>query len=192
MIALTQQLHFRKRYFFRAAAFFSFFGTASFSQFIFQNSFFSERKFYRAATSWEQEVLYGSSFSKQLFFPVYDKKEYLKKELLFQGRYFYIVSTFSEKLNFGKSYFFRKTIFLITFFSWRAAFLERLPTQKRWYLLLPLPFEKRYFFTTYFFRRVSILQLRFFSTAVLLIYSLVKWTVLSCASIIAQSCIIDG
>ena len=48
----TQQLHFRSTYFFRAAAVFSFFKTATFSSsYFFRIAFFSERKLYRAATS---------------------------------------------------------------------------------------------------------------------------------------------
>ena len=39
-------------------------------QLFFQNSFFSEQKFYRVATSWEWEVFYGSYFLEQLFFLV--------------------------------------------------------------------------------------------------------------------------
>ena len=50
----TQQLFFRGSYFFTRAAVFSFFRTVTFSEELFlQNSLFSERKFYRVATSWE-------------------------------------------------------------------------------------------------------------------------------------------
>ena len=47
----SEQPLFQRSYFFRIAS-------------------FSERKFYRAATSWEWEVLSGSYFLEQLFFPV--------------------------------------------------------------------------------------------------------------------------
>ena len=48
--------------------------------------------------------LYGSYFSEQLFYPeeLFEIK-ISKKELIFQSRYFCTVSTFSEKLHFGKS-----------------------------------------------------------------------------------------
>ena len=49
--------------------FYSFFRTVSFSQrLFFQNSFFSERKFYRVVTYWEWEVLHGSYILERLFF----------------------------------------------------------------------------------------------------------------------------
>ena len=122
----TQQLLFRCSYFFRTAAFSPFSEQSLFRRsYFFRIASFSERNFYRAATSWEQEVLYGSYFSEQLFFS--EELFWIKiskKELLFQSRYFCTASTFSEKLHFGKNWFFRKAIFRITYFFWRAVFLE--------------------------------------------------------------------
>ena len=150
----TQQLLFWGSYFFRTAAVFSFFRTVTFSQeLFFQNSFFFGAKilqnshFLRIGGSLQQ-LLFGTAiFSEELF-----RIKISKKELLFQSRYFCTASTFSEKLHFR-----------ITYFFWRAVFLEQLFSQKT-----PLPqqlrFEKSYFFTTYFFRRVTISQLRFVST----------------------------
>ena len=89
-------------------------------------------------------------------------------ELLFPSRYFCTASTFSEKLHFGKKHF-RKAIFRITYFFWRATFLERLLFQK----ILPsmaAQFSQEPLFTTYFFRRVTISQLCFASIATLPIY----------------------
>ena len=99
----TQKLHSRSSYFFKAVAFFSFFRTVTFSQqlflleqLLFQNENFTElpilenEKFFMAVT------FRNSCFS--LF-----RIKLPKKELLFQGRYFYTVSTFPEKLHFGKS-----------------------------------------------------------------------------------------
>ena len=95
----TQQLHFRSRYFFRAAAFFSFFRTATFSeQLFFQNSFFFRTKILQSS-----HFLRMRSSLWQLLFSAVFPCLGSKKELLFQGRYFYTVSTFSEKLHFGKS-----------------------------------------------------------------------------------------
>ena len=89
--------------FFRAAAFFSFFQNSHFvaavifsEQLLFQNENFAEQpileneKFFMAVT------FRNSCFS--LF-----RIKLPKKELLFQGRYFYTASTFPEKLHFGKS-----------------------------------------------------------------------------------------
>ena len=98
----TQQLHFRSSYFFRAAAFFSFFRTVTFSQQFFQNSFFFRAKilqnshFLRIRSS-----LWQSLPGTAIFFLFRIKIS--KKELLFQSRYFCTVSTFSEKVYFGKS-----------------------------------------------------------------------------------------
>ena len=59
-------------------------------------------------------------------------------------------STFSEELRFGKSYFFIKTIFWITYYFWRATFLERLHFQKGLFSI-----------ASYLFRRANFLQLTF-------------------------------
>ena len=143
----SEQPLFQRSYFFRIAS-------------------FSERKFYRAAISWEWVM--AVTFSNSCFFLF--RVNISKKELLFQGRYFYTISTFSEKLHFGKSKFFRKGIFRITYFFWRAAFLERL-----------------------LFRKTEELVFHSYASFPQLHYSLIiKWAVLPCASIIAQSCIIDG
>ena len=99
----TQQLHFWSSYFFRAAAFFSFFRTVTFSyQLFFQNSFF-----FRATILQSSHFLRIRSPLWQLLFgtTVFSlfRIKISKKELLFQSRYFCTVSTFSEKLHFGKS-----------------------------------------------------------------------------------------
>ena len=99
----TQQLHFWSSYFFRAAAFFSFFRTVTFSyQLFFQNSFF-----FRATILQSSHFLRIRSPLWQLLFgtAVFSlfRIKISKKELLFQSRYFCTVSTFSEKLHFGKS-----------------------------------------------------------------------------------------
>ena len=99
----TKQLHFRSSYFFKAAAFFSFFRTVTFSQqLFFQNSFFFRAKILQSShflrirsSSWQ--LLFGTAVFS-LF-----RIKISKKELLFQSRYFCTVSTFSEKLHFGKS-----------------------------------------------------------------------------------------
>ena len=80
-----EQLLFRRSYFFRIAS-------------------FLERNFYRAGFFWEFEVLYGSYFSEQLFYPEeLFRIKISKEELIFQSRYFCTVSTFSEKIDFWKA-----------------------------------------------------------------------------------------
>ena len=92
-------------YIFGAAAFFSFFRTVTFSQqLFFQNSFF-----FRVKILHHSQVLYDrlrSSLWQLLFgtaiFYLYRIK-ISKKDVLFQNWLFCTVSTFSEKLHFGKS-----------------------------------------------------------------------------------------
>ena len=133
-----QQLLFRGSYFFRTAANFSFFRTITFLQKLFlQNSFFLKRKFYRAETCWEQEVIYGNYFLEQLLL----LEELLKtkictKELLFRSKYFCTASTFSETPRISE----KLMNFRITYF-WRAIFLEQILFQNM------LPFQKSHFFT---------------------------------------------
>ena len=104
----TQQLLFRDSYFFRTAAFFPFFRTVNFSQeLFFQNSFFfganllqsrhvlriSVKKFFTDITFRNSYFIWRNCSGER----------YLKKQLIFQSRYFYTVLTFSEKIDFGKS-----------------------------------------------------------------------------------------
>ena len=126
---LTQQLLFRSSYFFRTAAVFSFFRAVSFSQeLFFQNSFFFRAKilqgshFLRIGSSLWQ-LLFGIAifFSEELF-----RIKLYKKELHFQSRYFCTPSTFSEKLCISE----KLINFRITYFFWRALFLEQILFQK--------------------------------------------------------------
>ena len=105
VISLTQQFLFRSSNFFRTAAFFSFFRTVTFSQeLFFQNSFFfgakllQSRHFLRIGNSLRQLLFGITIFPEELL-----RIKISKKELLFQSRNFCTVSTFSEKLHFGKS-----------------------------------------------------------------------------------------
>ena len=90
-------------YVFGAAVFFSFLRTVTFSQqLFFQNGFFFMAKILQSShflriksSSWHL------LFRTAIFFLFRIKIS--KKELLFQSRYFCTVSTFSEKLHFGKS-----------------------------------------------------------------------------------------
>ena len=99
----AQQLHLRSSYFFRAAAFFSFFRTVTFlQQLFFQDSFFFRTTILQSShflriRSPLRQLLFGTAFFSQFRIKI------SKKELFSQSRYFCTVSTFSEKLHFGKS-----------------------------------------------------------------------------------------
>ena len=151
----AQELLFRSSYFFRTAAFFSFCRAVTL---FFQNSFFfgakllQGRHFLKIGSSLRQLLSEQLFFSEELF-----RIKTSKKELLFESRYFCTASTFSEKLHFGKSWYFRKVIFRIAFFFWRAAFFERLIFQKTLpsisaalkeeLLFYNMLFQKSYYFT---------------------------------------------
>ena len=154
----------------------SFFRTITSSQQIFlQNSYFFRAKLLasshhlRIGSSLGQLIFGAATFLVEEFFRV----EIFAKELLFRGRYFCTVSTFSEELHFEKKVNFseKKYSVLPTFPGespfWSGYFF------KRRYLLQQQSFQKYYFFTTYFFTRITISQLRFLSTATLPIYQLV-------------------
>ena len=89
------------------------------------------------------------------------------------------VATFSGQLYFGRSYFF--TLFQSNYFDTTVTFSGQLFLQnscffllfQNSYLLYQLPFQKSYFFTTYFFRGVTISQLWLLSAVTLFIYLLV-------------------
>ena len=117
----TQQLLFRSSYFFRTAVVFPFSEQLLFRRsYFFRIASFSKQKFYRAATSWEYEVLYGSYLSEQLIFlEELFRIRISKNELLFQSRYFCTASTFSQK-----SYIFEKTDFSENHFPYYLLFLE--------------------------------------------------------------------
>ena len=125
----THQLLFRDSYFFRTAAFFSFFRTVTFSQeLLFQNSFYFgakllQRRHFLRIRSYLQQLLFGTAILSRG--AVQDKD--IKKELIFQSKYFCTVSTFSEKTDFGKIFQY-SAVYTYTF--WRTVFLERLLFQK--------------------------------------------------------------
>ena len=98
------------------------------------------------------------------------------EELLFSSQYFCKASTFSDELPFWKKQIFRKAILRITYFSWRAAFLDWLFFQKT-LISIAATFSEQLFFLK------KIIQKRYFFTATLLcgatlpIYHLaIKWS----------------
>ena len=101
----TQLLLFRRRYFFRTAAFSPFSKQLLFrSSYFFGNSFFFRAKFLqnspflRTGSSLWQLLFELAIFSEKLF-----KIKISKEELLFQSSYLCTASTFSEKLHFEKN-----------------------------------------------------------------------------------------
>ena len=112
--------------------------------------------------------------------------------LLRHNSYIFGAAIFPEQLLLSPFSEQSSAIFRITYFFWRAAFLERLLFQKTIPLIAATFSEELLFYNTLFQKNYYFTATLLF-TAALLIYSLViKWTVLSCASIIAQNCIIDG
>ena len=97
------------------------------SSYFFRIATFLEQNFYRAATTWEKEVLWGSYFSEQLPFLAEElfRMEISTEELLlFRSRYFCTASAFSEELHFGgKKAIFQKSNIPYYPFFWRATFL---------------------------------------------------------------------
>ena len=108
---VTQQWLFRCSSFFRVLLKTYFFRTATFSHLFFQNSYF-----------FKEELLPGSHFLwmrnslVQLLFRTATYRRDLQRSYFFQSKLYCTVSMFSEKPDFGKSYFFRKGIFRITYF----------------------------------------------------------------------------
>ena len=118
----TQHLLFRSSYFFRVSAFFE--------ELLFEKShFFAPVLFFRIETSTGQQLLEKRKFFRAVTF---------RNSYLFGGRISYNndIGTSAQHQRFQKSYilqknqFSRTAIFCITYFFWRATFLERLFFQK--------------------------------------------------------------
>ena len=137
---------------------------AFFEELLFQNSHFFSAFFFFFENSYffTAKLLPSSHFLRirnslvQFLFGTATYRRYLQKSYFFEAGSSAQHQLFQKSHILGKSCFFRKAIFRITYFFWRATFTNR-------YLLYQLLFQKSYFFTTYLFRRVTISQL--FSTA---------------------------
>ena len=86
-------------------------------------------------------------FSEELF-----KIKISKKELLFQSRYFYTASTFSEKLHLGKKLIFQKSniphyLLFLESCHFRAAAFSKDATFSEELLFYNILFQKSYYFT---------------------------------------------
>ena len=92
------------------------------------------------------------------------------KDLPCRNRYFCIVVAFSEQLDFEKVNFPENKQSALSTFLGEPSLSRAAIFFKRRYILQQLPFQKSYFLTTYFFRRVAISLLCFFYTATLTIY----------------------
>ena len=124
-VTFSEQLYLQRCYFFEVLPFseplprslFFFF-------FLFRKATFLEQNFYRAATSWEQVVLYGRCFSEHrpfLMEKVFRIKTF-SAEVLFQTSYF--CATFSEELLFGKNNFSEKQYSALATFPGKLIFLS--------------------------------------------------------------------
>ena len=126
-----------------------------------EQSLVENRKFFRAVT-FRNSHFFGGEIAQNK--DIYRRAPLSKKLLLHQ--------------LFQKSSIFEKADFSEKKYSAFSTFSEELPFQsghffKRHYLLQQLLFQKSYFLTTYFFRRVPTSQPRFLSTATLTFYQLV-------------------
>ena len=160
---VSQELLFRSSSFFRADAFFE--------ELLFQNShffpaFFSpEYLLVQSETSTQEPNLENRKFFSAVTFQnSYPQKTYTE-ELLLWSRFFCPTSIFSKKARFWKRLLFQKSkiphyLLFPENCLFNSFFINR-------YILSQLYFQKSFFFTTYLFRRVTISQVSFFSTATL-------------------------
>ena len=128
-------------------------------QLFFQNNYFSRAKllpsshFLGIESSLGQYLFGTATFLEEDLF----RMKISTEELLFQSRCFCTAWTFLEEQHFGKSLFFRKTLFRITYSFWGATFLERLLFQKTLFstavslseelLFYNIIFQRSYYFT---------------------------------------------
>ena len=159
VITLTQQLLFRSSYFFRSSTFFDellfqnshFFAAVIFSeQLLFQSETPTEpllenRKFFRVVTFWNSYLSGGGIVQNE---DIYRRDTFLKQVRSIKC---FRRATFLKKTSFSE----KQYPALSTFF-WRATFLDMLLFQTTLSSLQQLFFQKRYVFTTYFFRKITI------------------------------------
>ena len=153
-IVTFSQLLFRSSFFFRASAFLrsSFFRTVTSSQLLFfKNSYFFRVKLLPSS----HHLRIGSSLGKS--YPLDGgivlnknicRRANFPKQVLLQSINLFRRATFWKKANFSE-----KQYSALPTFSGELPF-QRGYLLKRRHLLQQLPFQKSYFFTTYFFRRV--------------------------------------
>ena len=89
------------------------------------------------------------------------------EELLFRSRYFYRVSKFFKKATFSKKLILQKR------------YLLRIAIFQRNYFLETAYFSEKQYSAIYFFGRGTFTQMQFLSTAKLLIYKLIQFTLVS-------------
>ena len=170
---------FRSGYFFRAAELF-FVELLLCSSYYFQKATFLERNFYRVASSCEQVVLQNSYFvatdtflMKELVQKknIYRRATFLKQVLLHSNNFFR-TATFLTKVLFQKKYFFKTATF------WKQLIFQKINIPHYLLLLKSHSFKvgKTYhsmadtfleelLCKTYFFRRGTISEVHFLSTA---------------------------
>ena len=169
----TQQILYRSSFFFRAST--------SFSEqpLLSSNHFFQNNYFFRVELlSSSHSLRIGSSFRQVLFGTAtflgveMFRIKISTEELLFRNQVLLHSINFFQRVAFWKkANFSEKQYSTLSTFSGELSFQSGYFFKKR-YLLFQLPSQKSYFFTTHFFRRVTVSQLPFLSTATVPIYQL--------------------
>ena len=155
---VSQKLYFRSSYFFRAVAFFE--ELHFWNSHFFPTIIFSEYLLFQSEPSTQKPDLESRKFSSAVTFQNSYSQKTSTEELLFRSRFFCTTSTFSktlEKATFPEKKNSHHLLFLESYLC--IAFFINC------YLLLQLHFYKRFFITRYHFRRVTISQIPFLSTA---------------------------
>ena len=166
------QLYFRRRYFFillqsnyfdttvtfRSSHFFR--SSTFFDELLFQNShffaavIFSEQLLFQSETSTEPPLENRKFFKVVTFW-----NSYLSGGGIVQNKDIYKRDTFLKQVRSIKCFkasFPEKQYPALSTFFWRATFLDMLLFQTTLSSLQQLFFQKRYVFTTYFFRKITI------------------------------------
>ena len=169
----TQQILYRSSFFFRASTSFSEQPLLSSNHF-FQNNYFFRVELLLSSHSLRigrsfRQVLFGTAtfLGVEMFRIKISTEELLfRNQVLLHSINFFQRAAFWKKANFSEKQY--STLFT---FSGELSFQSGYFFKKR-YLLFQLPSQKSYFFTTYFFRRVTVSQLPFLSTTTVPIYQL--------------------
>ena len=140
-----------------------------------QISYFFETKLLRAPNSWKWQIFRAVSFRNTYLF---GGENVQSKDIQKRATFSKQVATSAQHQIFQKSYLLETANFTEKQYSTLPIFCGELPFQsgyffKKAYFPQQLPFEKSYSFITYFFKRDTISQLRFLSTATLDIYQLI-------------------
>ena len=164
--------------------------------FLQRSCFFLKRSFFRSVTSLQQLSFQNSYFLREIsteqallvnrkfFMLVNFRNSYLFGAGIVQNRDIYRRATFSNQVLLHSVNFFRKTTFwkklmfqnsnILHYLLLLESYLFTVATSsKKRQLVQQLPFQKNFCFTTQFFRRVTISEIRLLSKVTRPIYQLV-------------------